>query len=77
MYFAECKWTNKKISLMDLSNLEESSKAIKTKKNIKKVLFSKSGFNLKEANDILLFNPESIESEIQTLQTLNQKSNLN
>lgn len=77
MYFAECKWTNKKISLMDLSNLEESSKAIKTKKNIKKVLFSKSGFNLKEANDILLFNPERIESEIQTLQTLNQKSNLN
>jgi hypothetical protein len=77
MYFAECKWTNKKISLMDLSNIEESSKAIKTKKNIKKVLFSKSGFNLKEANDILLFNPESIESEIQTLQTLNQKSNLN
>jgi len=67
MYFAECKWTNKKIGLMDLNNLEESSKAVKTKKTVKKVLFSKSGFDLNEANDILLFNPERIENEIQTL----------
>jgi AAA+ ATPase superfamily predicted ATPase len=67
MYFAECKWTNKKIGLMDLNNLEESSQAVKTKKTVKKVLFSKSGFELNEANDILLFNPERIESEIQSL----------
>ena len=67
MYFAECKWTNKKISLMDLNNLEESAKAIKTKKTTKRVFFSKSGFDLNQANDILLFNPERIENEIQTM----------
>lgn len=64
MYFAECKWANKKMGLMDLNNLEESSKAVKTKKNVKKVLFSKSGFDLNENNNLLLFNPERIESEV-------------
>lgn len=67
LYVGECKWTNKKIHLSELNRLEESSKALKTKKQIRKVLFSKKGFEFNEANDILLFDPEKIETEINKL----------
>lgn len=64
LYVGECKWTNKKIPLSELTHLEESSKALKTKKPIKQVLFSKKGFKFNEAGDTLLFDPEKIETEI-------------
>ncbi len=67
LYVGECKWTNKKIRLSELNHLEESSKPLKTKKQIRKVLFSKKGFEFNEANDVLLFNPEKIEAEINKL----------
>jgi AAA+ ATPase superfamily predicted ATPase len=66
-FVGECKWTNKKIRFTELEHLEESSKALKTKKPIKKVLFSKKGFEFKEASDIMLFDPERIEIEINKL----------
>jgi hypothetical protein len=40
---------------------------LKTKKSIKKVLFSKTGFEFKEAADIMLFDPERLETEINKL----------
>jgi AAA+ ATPase superfamily predicted ATPase len=66
-FVGECKWTNKKIRFTELEHLEESSKALKTKKPIKKVLFPKKGFEFKEASDIMLFDPERIEIEINKL----------
>jgi hypothetical protein len=63
-FVGECKWTNKKIRFTELEHLEESSKALKTKKPIKKVLFSKKGFEFKETSDIMLFDPERIETEL-------------
>jgi AAA+ ATPase superfamily predicted ATPase len=64
IFVGECKWTNKKIRFIEFEHLEESSKALKTKKPIKKVLFSKKGFEFKEASDIMLFDPERIETEL-------------
>lgn len=67
LYVGECKWTNKKIRPSELSHLEESAKALKTKKQIKKALFSKKGFEFNETDDTLLFDPEKIETEINKL----------
>ena len=67
LYFAECKWTNKKTNLSDLKNLEESLRILKSKKMIKKILFSKSGFNFNEGNDVMLFDPKRIEIELTKL----------
>ena len=62
IFVGECKWTNKKIRFTEIEHIEESSKALKTKKSIKKVLFSKKGFEFKEAADIMLFDPERLET---------------
>jgi hypothetical protein len=67
IFVGECKWTNKKIRFVEFEQLEESSRALKTKKTIKKVLFSKKGFEFKETDDIMLFDPERIETEISEL----------
>jgi AAA+ ATPase superfamily predicted ATPase len=64
LYVAECKWTNKKTARSELNRLEESAKALKTKKPIKKALFSKKGFEFTMAGDTLLFDPVVIETEI-------------
>ena len=64
LYAGECKWTNKKIGWSEANRLEESSKALKTKKPIKKALFSKQGFEFFEAKDTILFDPKKIEEEI-------------
>lgn len=65
IYVGECKWTNEKIGQAELNHLKESAKALKTKKPLKWVLFSKNGFNTKEIEDTLLFDPERIEKEIK------------
>jgi uncharacterized protein len=62
----ECKWTNRKVFSADCTHLEESSRGLKTKKSIMRVLFSKKGFEFKEA-DVLLFDPEKIETEIKRM----------
>jgi AAA+ ATPase superfamily predicted ATPase len=67
MFFGECKWTNKKARVADLNRLEESSKALKTTKEARMVLFSKLGFEFEEANGLSLFDPERIEVEIGKL----------
>lgn len=65
LYIGECKWTNKKVLRSELSRLEESSKALKTKKPIRKILFSKSDFAFIEPNkDTILFDQKRIENEI-------------
>jgi AAA+ ATPase superfamily predicted ATPase len=67
IFIGECKWTNKKSHFTEVEHLEESSKALKTNKAVKKVLFSKTGFEFKEAADIMLFDPIRIETEINKL----------
>jgi hypothetical protein len=67
LYFAECKWTNKKTSSADLYNLKKSSAAFQTKKIVKQVIFSKSGFNFTETKNTMLFSPERLEMEILKL----------
>jgi len=65
LYVGECKWTNKKITRSELSWLDKSAKGLKTKKPIRKALFSKAGFDFSEsAVDSLLFDPMRIETEI-------------
>ena len=67
VFAGECKWTNKKVRFAEIEHLQESMKALKTKKPIKIVLFSKKGFEFKESADILLFDPERLEIEINML----------
>jgi AAA+ ATPase superfamily predicted ATPase len=67
LYFAECKWTNKKTSSADLYNLKKSSAALQTKKMVKQVIFSKSGFDFTETKNTMLFSPERLEMEILKL----------
>jgi uncharacterized protein len=67
IFVGECKWTNKKVPCAELEHLEGSCKALKTRKSIKKVLFSKEGFEFKESDDIMLFDPKKIETEINKL----------
>lgn len=68
LYVGECKWTNKKIAWSEINRLHESSKALKTKKPIKKVLFAKAGFNFSEPPaETLIFDPARIETELANL----------
>jgi len=65
LYIGECKWTNKKASWSELNRLGESSKALKTGKHVRKVLFTKAGFDFSEsATDAILFDPIRIDAEI-------------
>jgi uncharacterized protein len=67
MFFGECKWTNKKMRIADVDHLGESIGSLKAKKATKKVFFSKSGFEFKEVEGIMLFDPERIALEIEKL----------
>lgn len=67
LYFAECKWTNKKTPFADLYNLKKSSAAFQTKKMVKQVIFSKSGFDFTETKNTMLFSTERLEMEILKL----------
>ncbi|MFH0713211.1 MAG: ATP-binding protein, partial [Candidatus Micrarchaeota archaeon] len=60
LYIGECKWSDNKIGEKELKHLQESAKALKTKKPIKWILFNKKGFTIKESEDILLFDAEKI-----------------
>lgn len=63
LYIGECKWSAKSVGAKELERLKKSSKAIKTKKQIKWVLFSRSDFGIKEESDVLLFNAKKIVQE--------------
>jgi len=65
VYLGECKWTGEKMGIRELDHLKASAKALKTKKPIKWVLFSKSGFGIKESDDLLLFDPGAIAASIK------------
>lgn len=67
LYVGECKWTNKKSRVADLKHLEESARSIKTKKPIKKALFSKRGFEFDEADGAILFDSDRFNVEISKL----------
>jgi AAA+ ATPase superfamily predicted ATPase len=65
LYAGECKWTNKKTSRTELYRLNESIKALKTNKPIKKALFTKTGFDFSDSpTEVILFDPVRIETEI-------------
>ncbi len=57
LYIGECKWTNQKPGKTELQRLKYSSRTItaKAKKPVKWVLFSKEGFDIRESDDVLLF----------------------
>jgi uncharacterized protein len=67
LYVGECKWRNKRVRPSDMDKLEKSSHVLKTKKPIRKVLFSKQGFDFKQTDDTLLFDPVKINAEINKL----------
>ncbi|HNT60442.1 MAG TPA: ATP-binding protein [Candidatus Bilamarchaeaceae archaeon] len=62
LYIGGCKWTGEKSGEAELSSLRESAKALvaRTKKPVVWVLFSRSGFSLKETEGVLLFSPDKI-----------------
>ena len=57
LYVGECKWSSSKMGQKELAWLRQSATKLRTKKNIRWVLFSKSGFSISESTDILLFDP--------------------
>ena len=64
LYVGECKWTEKKVGETELSRLRASSKRVaKTKKPVKFVLFSRSGFTFSESDNVLLFDAGRIVRE--------------
>ncbi len=60
LYIGECKWSDNKIGEKELEHLKQSAKALKTKKQVKWVLFNKKGFSINESKDVLLFDAERI-----------------
>lgn len=61
LYLGECKWTNQKISARELSWLKESAEGInKSNKQVKFVLFAKSGFEFFDEKDVLFFETKTI-----------------
>ena len=61
LYLGECKWTEKKVGKTELNRLREKRKAIsETKKPVRYVLFAKTGFDIKEDDDTLLFDADRI-----------------
>ena len=64
-YLGECKWSNEKIGERELRRLRESASAIKTRKPVRLVLFSKSGFTIQESGEVLLFDPKRMEQELE------------
>ena len=64
LYLGECKWTGGKVGERELNRLQGSAKALKAKKPVKFVLFSKGGFSIGERADVLLFDLKRIEHEL-------------
>ncbi|NYZ73837.1 ATP-binding protein [Candidatus Micrarchaeota archaeon] len=61
LYVAGCKWTGEKSGEAELSSLRESAKVpARSRKPVVWVLFSRSGFSVKGADDVLLFGPDRI-----------------
>ncbi|MFH0971270.1 MAG: ATP-binding protein [Candidatus Micrarchaeota archaeon] len=66
LYLCECKWTNDKAGEKELRQLKESANGLKSKKPLKFVLFSKSGFNFPEKSEVLLFDAGRIGKDIES-----------
>ncbi|HIH88601.1 TPA: DUF234 domain-containing protein [Candidatus Bathyarchaeota archaeon] len=61
LYLGECKWTEKKVGKKELIDLRQTSQAFfEAKKPIKFVLFTKTGFDIEEDYDTLLFDASRI-----------------
>ena len=65
LYLGDCKWTEQKIGEKELNRLKESSEALPTKKSLRYMLISKSGFKISETPEILLFDAEKIAKQKQ------------
>ena len=60
MYVGECKWVSRRMGRADLEWLKESASNLKSKKAVKWVLFSKSGFSMDPSEDVMLFDAERL-----------------
>ena len=61
LYLGECKWTDKPVGDQELIRLRESSKRFSdTKKRVRLVFFSKSGFDLPSNEEVLLFDLQKL-----------------
>lgn len=67
LYMGGCKWTSEKSGEAELSSLQESAKAIRSRKPVVWILFSRSGFSVKETDAVLLFGPEKIVGKVPDL----------
>ena len=63
LYLGECKWSSRKTGQRELAWLQHSASKLKTKKKIRWVLFSKSGFSIPGSSDLLLFDPDRMVRE--------------
>lgn len=63
LYLGECKWISSKMRYEDLAWLQQSAGKIRTKKPVCWVLFSKSGFDIHQSANVLLFDPAKIVNE--------------
>lgn len=64
LFVGECKWSRSPMGPRDLRRLQETSEALPHRKPLRFVLFSKSGFELREAPELLLFDPPRISQEL-------------
>jgi len=62
LYIGECKWNNNKIGYAELERLKNSAKILISNKPVKWILFSKSGFNIEQTKDIVLFDIKKLTS---------------
>ncbi|MDG7039226.1 MAG: hypothetical protein JRN37_08790 [Nitrososphaerota archaeon] len=61
LYIGECKWSDIRMGEGDLQHLKHSAAALKARKPVRWVLFSKAGFSgLEEGEDLLLFDARRI-----------------
>ncbi|MFH1750804.1 MAG: ATP-binding protein [Candidatus Micrarchaeota archaeon] len=60
VYVGECKWGGDKMGEREIGHLEVSARALKAKKQVRWVLFSKNGFNIRENGETLLFDAKRI-----------------
>jgi len=63
LYIGECKWSDKKIGKKELEHLKQSASALKPKKPVRWVLFSKKRFTIRERGSVLLFDAGRIVAE--------------
>lgn len=63
-YVGECKWTRSRVGMRELNHLRESSNALRFRKPITWVLFSRNGFDPSVAGKAQLFDPAGMASEV-------------